>query len=131
MMLQIFPNAFTAVNAALKKRFAKHLKHQSLSSLFIVGMINGLLPCGFVYLVLAGSVAGGAAYMALFGLGTIPAMLAVSLTGHFFGMRFRNYFRKATPIIAISVSFLLIYRGIILHENKTACCHHPEKAVVK
>jgi sulfite exporter TauE/SafE len=99
MMLQIFPNAFTAVNAALKKRFAKHLKHQSLSSLFIVGMINGLLPCGFVYLVLAGSVAGGAAYMALFGLGTIPAMLAVSLTGHFFGMRSRNYFRKATPLL--------------------------------
>ena len=99
-------------------------------------MINGLLPCGFVYLALAGSVAagsvaGGAAYMALFGLGTIPAMLAVSMAGHLFGMRFSNLFRKATPFIAISVSLLLIYRGIALYENKTACCHHPQKAVVK
>jgi hypothetical protein len=31
----------------------------------------------------------------------------------------------------MAVSVLLIYRGMILHENKTACCHHPEKAVMK
>jgi hypothetical protein len=136
MMVNIFPKVFTAVSASLKKRFAGQRKRNSFSSLLMIGMINGLLPCGFVYLALAGSVAagsvaGGAAYMALFGLGTIPAMLAVSMAGHLFGMRFRNFFRKATPVIAISVSLLLIYRGIILYENKTACCHHSGKAIVK
>lgn len=136
MMLRLFPKVFTAVNAALKKKFSQQINRKTLTSLFMIGIINGLLPCGFVYLALAGSVtagsvAGGAAYMALFGLGTIPAMFAVSLAGHLFGIRFRNLFRKATPYIAISVSLLLIYRGIILHENKTACCHHPEKTIVK
>lgn len=136
MMVKFFPKVFTAWNAALKKRFSSLISRKTLFSLLLIGMINGLLPCGFVYLALAGSVAagtvaGGAAYMALFGLGTIPAMLAVSMAGHLFGMRFRNLFRKATPFIAISVSVLLIYRGIILHENKTACCHHPQKAVIK
>jgi sulfite exporter TauE/SafE len=135
-MFRFFPEVLAAWNTALKKRFSSLIGRKTLSSLLLIGMINGLLPCGFVYLALAGavaagSVANGAAYMVFFGLGTIPAMLAVSLAGHLFGMRFRNLFRRATPFLAIAVSVLLIYRGIILHENKTACCHHPEKAVMK
>lgn len=47
---------------------------------FLLGMLWGWLPCGFVYSMLAmaaaqGSAAGGAAIMAAFGLGTLPGML--------------------------------------------------------
>jgi sulfite exporter TauE/SafE len=54
----------------------------TLISVFTIGLLNGLLPCGFVYVGLIGSVATqhaleGALFMALFGLGTFPMMLGV------------------------------------------------------
>lgn len=50
------------------------------------GAVNGLLPCGLVYAALglavsAGSAASGAATMAAFGLGTVPALSLFALTG--------------------------------------------------
>jgi hypothetical protein len=51
-----------------------------------LGALWGLLPCGLVYTAIAlastaGSAVGGAAVMLAFGLGTLPAMFAVSLAG--------------------------------------------------
>jgi len=50
----------------------------------LLGLVWGWLPCGMVYSVLlisatSGSTAAGAATMASFGLGTLPAMLVSSL----------------------------------------------------
>lgn len=50
----------------------------------LLGLCWGLLPCGLIYSSLAlsataGSAAGAAVMMLLFGIGTLPAMLAVSL----------------------------------------------------
>ncbi|MBK9638008.1 MAG: sulfite exporter TauE/SafE family protein [Bacteroidetes bacterium] len=52
------------------------------------------LPCGFVYLALAGAASNhgvleGMSYMALFGLGTIPMMLVISLSGKFISIKAR------------------------------------------
>ncbi len=54
--------------------------------LLLIGLLNGLLPCGLVYMGLVASLAtGGAwqgmAYMAVFGAGTLPLMLATVLVG--------------------------------------------------
>ncbi len=54
---------------------------------YLFGLANGLLPCGLVYATLAipvalGEPAAGAAAMLLFGLGTVPALAAVT-----FGLR--------------------------------------------
>ena len=53
------------------------------------GLVWGWLPCGLVYATLllataAGSAGGGALYMALFGLGTLPATLATGLFAGWF-----------------------------------------------
>ena len=53
----------------------------SYAALIVAGMIWGWLPCGLVYSALSwaavsGSASSGALYMSLFGLGTLPAMLA-------------------------------------------------------
>jgi sulfite exporter TauE/SafE len=50
---------------------------------FVLGMIWGWLPCGLVYAALIGAAATGnaalgAGFMACFGLGTLPALLAAS-----------------------------------------------------
>jgi sulfite exporter TauE/SafE len=105
------------------------IKKRNKSSLFVAGLANGILPCGFVYIALAGAAAtqqpvNGALYMALFGLGTFPAMMAVSLFGKVAGIKARTFLVKAAPVLMIVLGALLIYRGVTMKEN--SCCHHQQ-----
>ncbi|MEM8559118.1 MAG: sulfite exporter TauE/SafE family protein [Bacteroidota bacterium] len=90
-----------------------------LAALFAVGLVNGLLPCGFVYAALAtaiasGTVQGGAGFMAAFGLGTLPAMLALSLAGRRMSTRWRTRLAQWAPLGLAVVGVLLILRGLSL-----------------
>ena len=110
----------------LKQKFKLLFSSGSPSLLFSIGLLNGLLPCGFVYLALAGALAtghctGGMLYMTLFGLGTIPAMLTISMAGHLIGAGFKKQIRKVSPFIAIALAVLLIYRG---SGEKAKCCEN-------
>jgi sulfite exporter TauE/SafE len=87
--------------------------------LLIVGILNGFLPCGLVYFAAAGATATGSVvsaiqYMVLFGLGTIPVMLAVSLARTLIGLRARRIFSSLVPIGAALLAVLLIMRGLSL-----------------
>lgn len=87
--------------------------------LYLLGILNGLLPCGFVYLgvlgaISTGSVLSGMGYMALFGLGTVPAMLAVSVVGIWAPGGLKKAIRRLTPVIAIAFAGLFILRGLNL-----------------
>lgn len=84
-----------------------------------VGLLNGLLPCGFVYAALAtastaGSVRASALFMAAFGLGTLPAMFAVSTMGRFLSVAWRTRLQKLIPYGVVLVGLLLILRGLSL-----------------
>lgn len=88
---------------------------------FVIGYLNGFLPCGLVYMALFGALATGnllegMGYMALFGLGTLPLMLATSLAGQFVQVRWRNLMRKAYPILFILLGVLFIARGANLSQ---------------
>jgi sulfite exporter TauE/SafE len=78
----------------VKIALGKLLGTSTQSSLFTLGLLNGLLPCGFVYLGIfgalnTGGVLSGMLYMALFGLGTLPLMFAVSLMSSLVSIRVR------------------------------------------
>jgi sulfite exporter TauE/SafE len=86
-------------------------------AMLIIGLLNGLLPCGFVYAALAtaltaGSVVGSMTFMAAFGLGTLPAMLAVSLLGRLAGTAWRTRLQRLVPVGLALVGLLLIVRGL-------------------
>ena len=71
---------------------------------FRLGLLLGLLPCGFLYAALAaaaatGSIAGGAAAMAAFGAGTVPSLVAVGLTGHTLARRWRAYAAQGLAVL--------------------------------
>lgn len=88
-------------------------------SLFLIGLVNGLLPCGLVYIALLGalatqSVTGGALFMALYGLGTVPLMFTVSILGQLLNSTWRNRIRKATPVALFLVGILILLRGLNL-----------------
>ncbi|MDO9512606.1 MAG: sulfite exporter TauE/SafE family protein [Bacteroidales bacterium] len=89
---------------------------KSISFLWI-GLLNGLLPCGLVYAALAGAIssadaAGGALFMLVFGLGTIPMMLLLGMVSGVISSRLRNRMNKIIPIFVVIIGMLFIIRGL-------------------
>ena len=103
----------------VKMKLGLLFKQCSFSALFSIGLLNGLLPCGLVYMAIAGSVAvadaaKGSLFMALFGLGTIPAMFTVTIVKDFISLNVRNKIQKAVPVFVGVMALLLILRGLNL-----------------
>ncbi len=104
----------------LKKGMGKWLGNGGKMGSFTVGLLNGLLPCGLVYMAILGalSTAGifsGMAYMAVFGLGTIPLMLLAGAVGNFASLRLRNQIRRVYPIFLMLFALLFLLRGFNFH----------------
>jgi sulfite exporter TauE/SafE len=94
-------------------------KSRTIGALFAIGFLNGLLPCGLVYVALAGAAAtgdklAGGTFMILFGLGTVPVMVAVSLVGPLLSVRLRRALTRLIPVGAVALAALLILRGMSL-----------------
>jgi uncharacterized protein len=103
----------------LKSNIGMLFKKGTFSAMFLIGILNGFLPCGLVYVALAGAIASGdaisgAAVMILFGLGTVPAMFAASVFGKFINIGIRTKIRKAVPVLAILLGVIFILRGMNL-----------------
>lgn len=103
----------------IKEDMRNFFNQRSFSSFFFIGTLNGLLPCGLVYLAVAGASATsgpaeGAAYMALFGAGTLPVMLSIVTAGNFISLSIRNRIRKAMPYVIFLIGVLFILRGLNL-----------------
>jgi sulfite exporter TauE/SafE len=96
------------------------LQQRTPGSFLITGILNGLLPCGLVYLAVAGAIATGnvaksSLFMALFGLGTIPAMLGVAIAKNRITQSMRRHINKAVPVFAVLMACLLVLRGLNLN----------------
>ncbi len=106
-------------NARLKKRFGLLFNKASYSSLLIIGLLNGLLPCGLVYMALAGAIAtggvsSGALFMFVFGLGTLPMLLLLSLIGNVVSGSIKSRINKMIPYVIVIIGTLFILRGMNL-----------------
>lgn len=130
-----------------KNIFSKLFKSESYAAYLLIGLVNGLLPCGFVYIALSGALLvgdtlQGSLFMMLFGLGTIPAMFSLAMAGSFVSLNFRNKIKKSIPYLSVIVGLILILRGLNLgipfispvmsHEKQQTnvdCCHKPEQDV--
>jgi uncharacterized protein len=126
----------------VQKQFAKFLSKSSLWAQFAVGVLNGLLPCGLVYIALAGALTTGtylqgAAYMALFGLGTLPMMFSISISSRWVTKNVRAKMVKVIPYFVGFIAILFIVRGMNLGipylspklnaHNQMECCEAPRK----
>jgi len=129
----------------LKQIISNYFTRSGLSSFFIVGLLNGLLPCGLVYMAVAGAIAtgnvvNGALFMAAFGLGTIPAMFGLMWFGNLISIKRRTLIRKAFPYMMSLIAIMMILRGMNLgipyispemeskgeiscHSEQKQCCH--------
>lgn len=108
-------NLLNSLKGHIRKLFGIH----TMQSLLFIGLLNGLLPCGLVYLGIAGSIAtgdavNGALFMAAFGLGTFPAMIAITAVRDYINIRFRERVRKVVPVFVGMMAIMLILRGMNL-----------------
>jgi uncharacterized protein len=109
----------TKLYTFVKTGFGVLLQKRGNLALFTMGLLNGLLPCGLVYTALIGATAvaqieRSAAFMVLFGIGTMPALIAVSLAGKMISVKFRPLITKAIPFFSLVVAVILILRGMNL-----------------
>jgi sulfite exporter TauE/SafE len=107
------------LTGAVKKPFIRLFKLKTYRSLFFIGLLNGFLPCGLVYIALAGALImskyyEGALYMVFFGFGTVPMLLAISVAGNIISQKLRHKLAKAIPFIIILLGILFILRGLNL-----------------
>lgn len=100
----------------LRKLLSKYITKGGKQTFFTLGLLNGFLPCGLVYMGLAGALAtgtfyNGMLYMFIFGLGTMPALLSVAFAGKFINQHLRGKLRKLYPIMFIALGFFIIFRA--------------------
>ncbi|WP_175635545.1 sulfite exporter TauE/SafE family protein [Pedobacter ghigonis] len=104
----------------------------------MAGMLNGIIPCGMVYLALAtavngASVSSGLQFMFLFGLGTSPLLMMISLGGIYLKKYIRFNTKRLIPWFMLFMGVLLLLRSAELgipfispnmstHFNGTVLC---------
>ena len=114
-------SGFNSFTTRLKNVFMPLFRKRTNLSMFFIGVLNGFLPCGFVYIAIAGALAvsstspvNGMLFMALFGLGTVPAMLGTSIAGNLLSFNIKRKFSKIAPIFAVILAVIFILRGLNL-----------------
>lgn len=110
---------YQSFNSLIKTSFAKLMSRKANSSFFLFGIVNGFLPCGFVYVAIGGAVAtesvlSGTLFMAMFGLGTLPIMLAASILGKHVNSSIRSRINRIMPALAVILAIIFILRGLNL-----------------
>lgn len=144
-LLSFFPNKlrFTLPwTSFVKKNLSHFISRPSVFALFITGMLNGLLPCGLVYMALSATITApdaihAALLMYAFGSGTVPMLVGLTILKNktkVFGMGSR--LRKFVPAFMLFFGLLFVVRGMNLgipylspevsieqNEIKSSCCH--------
>lgn len=125
----------------VQKHLGKFMGNPNVGTLFITGVLNGLLPCGLVYMALSASMIAPTAINAIglmyaFGLGTMPMLIALTVIKNKATFLSMNNFRKFVPIFMLLFGCLFVLRGMNLgipyvspkvvieqQEIKAECCH--------
>ncbi|WP_375724417.1 sulfite exporter TauE/SafE family protein [Arcobacter sp. KX21116] len=115
-----------------QQTFRKLLGSNTFISFYLLGMLNGLLPCGFVYVFAitaasTGSAFWGAFVMFIFGLSTIPAMFSLGFfVGIFKQIALRNLFISIAAILVIIFGIYTMYNGyeFLSNPNKSIISTH-------
>lgn len=102
----------------IKSSLSGLIQNTSVPMMYNAGVMNGFLPCGLVYVALSGAMASNSieeslAFMALFGLGTLPAMLALSFFNHV-RKDLTQYIKPVLYAASLVFACLLILRGMNL-----------------
>lgn len=120
--IPLLTSALQKMTTGLKNLFSKFLNRKTTLSISVLGMLNGLLPCGLTYLALTyclilPGASAGFIFMLFFGVGTLPAMLGITSLIPWLMNRFRFSLRKLTNVVMIAMGALLITRSLYVYHD--------------
>lgn len=110
---------FNSLQGFVSRSMGKTLQQNSVLKLFIIGSLNGLLPCGMVFIALVNALLSGTNLhsmlaMVLFGIGTLPMMLLVSYSTNKINTALRLKLSRKIPYLLTIVGLLVVLRGMNL-----------------
>lgn len=97
----------------VQKNLAKFISSPNEGTLFITGMLNGLLPCGLVYMALSATMVATSTVNAMllmyaFGIGTMPMLVLLTV------IKNRMKFMQLTKVRSIVPIFMLFFGGLFI-----------------
>lgn len=116
-IIHSFERSFSSI-PLFKILFSKLIKSKSIPSFFALGMMNGFFPCGFVFFFAAKAAASaspltGGAIMAVFGLATVPTLLALGQSINFMReVTFRSTMNRIAAVAILVYGAYSIYHGL-------------------
>ncbi len=118
--LTSFNNPLSHLLLKIKLSLGKLLGNKKYNSLYTIGILNGFLPCGPVYVALTAAIAStnvleSVLFMFFYGIGTIPLMFITVLFGNKLSSNFRNTIFNIYPYILVILAILFILRGLELN----------------
>ena len=111
------PSPFNKVVSKLRTSLGQALKRKRLGTFFSIGLLNGFLPCGLVYMAVLGAVAigstwNGGLYMFMFGLGTVPLMTCAIYFQGILNKVKRRHIQRLVPVAVVTIGLLFVLRGM-------------------
>ena len=115
----LHPKWMNGLHRSIQQLMMRVLKSKNMFGYLLLGMANGLLPCGMVYLAIAGALTTNeliksVLFMSFFGFGTLPAMFILGFLGVKVNLVTRQHIKKMMPYIAVVMAVILILRGLNL-----------------
>jgi sulfite exporter TauE/SafE len=103
----------------VKNNLGRFIGNPGLPSIMMAGALNGLLPCGLVYMALSAtfampSASGAAFFMYSFGLGTVPALVCITLLRQRISFVQGGQLKKLVPVVVLFFGCLFVLRGLNL-----------------
>lgn len=117
-MLNIFP-WLRKLTPRMPKIFGRSIHGGGKKGPFIVGLLNGLMPCGplqamQIYALGTGSFAAGALSMLVFSLGTVPLMFGFGAVSSFLSGKFTKKMMKVSAVLVMILGVIMLNRGFTL-----------------
>ncbi|MDO4350968.1 MAG: sulfite exporter TauE/SafE family protein [Eubacteriales bacterium] len=91
-------------------------KRSALSQPFLVGLLNGFMPCGplqsmWLVALASGGALAGTASMLLFSLGTVPLMLGLGSVVAALGKRFTHQVMQVGAVLVVVLGLAMLSQG--------------------
>jgi len=118
-MLNLFP-WLRKFNPRMPKIFGRKINDQKKSnSPLVVGLLNGLMPCGplqamQLYALSTGDPVQGALAMLAFSLGTVPLMFGLGAISSFLSKKFTSKMMTASAVLVLMLGVFMFSNGLSL-----------------
>ena len=105
------------ISRKFQQKFIRLFNRFRSKSFVVLGLLNGFLPCGLVYVALSGALLqphpfDGMLYMVVFGMGTLPVMSSIIVLKNHYRFKPHTILQKLLPLVTFLFGLWILIRGL-------------------